>query len=102
MFIGSHVLGTNSLKIIARIQTPSANIRRNINNLLIDLGKHHPQALVNPLVVASKSPSAARKTAALNIMDRMRDHSATIVEQVYGFCYETHMANNRISTGESR
>jgi phosphatidylinositol kinase/protein kinase (PI-3 family) len=69
-------------QIIARIQTPSANIRRNINNLLIDVGKHHLQALIYPLTVASKSSSATRKSAALAIMDRMREHSPTIVLQV--------------------
>ncbi|KZT10185.1 atypical/PIKK/FRAP protein kinase [Laetiporus sulphureus 93-53] len=68
-------------QIIARIQTPNENIRRNISNLLSDVGKHHPQALVYPLTVASKSSSDARKTAAMAIMDRMREHSKTIVEQ---------------------
>ncbi|KAI1796782.1 atypical/PIKK/FRAP protein kinase [Ganoderma leucocontextum] len=68
-------------QIIARIQTPSNNVRRNINNLLTEVGKHHPQALVYPLTVASKSSSAVRKKAALNIMDRMREHSPIIVEQ---------------------
>ena len=69
------------MQIIARIQTPSNNIRRNINNLLTEVGKHHPQALVYPLTVASKSSSAVRKKAALSIMDRMREHSLVIIEQ---------------------
>lgn len=68
-------------QIIARIQTPSVNILRNINSLLTDVGKHHPQALIYPLTVASESSSAARKKAALTMMDAMREHSATIVEQ---------------------
>lgn len=68
-------------QIIARIQTPSANIRRNINTLLTDVGKQHPQALIYPLTVASKSSSAVRKNAALGIMERMREHSPIIVEQ---------------------
>ncbi|KDQ52943.1 hypothetical protein JAAARDRAFT_61533 [Jaapia argillacea MUCL 33604] len=68
-------------QIIARIQTPSTNIRRNIDNLLTDVGKHHPQALIYPLTVASKSSSASRKNAALAIIDRMREHSPIIVEQ---------------------
>ncbi|KAG2011794.1 atypical/PIKK/FRAP protein kinase [Coprinopsis cinerea AmutBmut pab1-1] len=68
-------------QIIARIQTPHANIRRNINNLLTDVGKHHPQALIYPLTVASKSSSSARRTAAIQIMERMKDHSSTIVTQ---------------------
>jgi FKBP12-rapamycin complex-associated protein len=58
------------------------------------VGKHHPQALIYPLTVASKSSSAARKNAALKIMDAMREHSATIVEQVIDphprwFCVDT-------------
>ncbi|KAJ7858122.1 FAT domain-containing protein [Mycena olivaceomarginata] len=68
-------------QIIARIQTPHASIRRNINNLLTEVGKSHPQALIYPLTVGSKSPSESRKNAALAIMDRMREHSSTIVEQ---------------------
>ncbi|OCH96265.1 FAT-domain-containing protein [Obba rivulosa] len=68
-------------QIIARIQTPSANIRRNINNLLSDVGRHHPQALVYPLTVASQSSSETRRSAALTIMNRMREHSQNIVEQ---------------------
>ncbi|KAH9990569.1 FAT-domain-containing protein [Russula vinacea] len=68
-------------QIIARIQTPNTNIRRNITSLLTDVGKHHPQALIYPLTVASKSPSALRKDAALAIMDRMKQHSPIIVEQ---------------------
>ncbi|KAI0091642.1 phosphatidylinositol 3-kinase [Irpex rosettiformis] len=68
-------------QIIARIQTPSSNIRRNINHLLSDVGKHHPQALIYPLTVAAKSSSTPRRSAAQVIMDRMRDHSPIIVDQ---------------------
>jgi phosphatidylinositol kinase/protein kinase (PI-3 family) len=88
-------LNSPSFQIIARIQTPSANIRRNLNSLLTEIGKHHPQALIYPLTVASKSTSVSRQSAAVAIMDRMRVHSATIVEQVgdlyfpstYGSCF---------------
>lgn len=69
-------------QIIARIQTPSANIRRNINRLLTEVGKHHPQAMVYSLTVASKSSSATRKNAAESIMNHMKDHSEEIVKQV--------------------
>jgi FKBP12-rapamycin complex-associated protein len=75
-------------QIIARIQTPSANVRRNINNLLTEVGKHHPQALIYPLTVASKSSSISRKNAALAIMDRMREHSPIIVEQALVVSHE--------------
>lgn len=72
-------------QIIARIQTPSVNVRRLINTLLIDIGKAHPQALIYPLTVASGSSSATRKTAASAIMERMREHSPVLVEQVSSY-----------------
>ncbi|TFY65865.1 hypothetical protein EVG20_g5221 [Dentipellis fragilis] len=75
-------------QIIARIQTPSTNIRRNITSLLTDVGKHHPQALIYPLTVASKSSSLSRKNAALAIMERMKEHSPTIVEQALVVSHE--------------
>ncbi|KAK4703758.1 serine/threonine-protein kinase mTOR, partial [Phenoliferia sp. Uapishka_3] len=68
-------------QLIARIHSPSSNVRQLIQNVLIDVGKAHPQALVYPLTVASKYPSAPRRQAALIIMDKMRDHSANLVEQ---------------------
>jgi phosphatidylinositol kinase/protein kinase (PI-3 family) len=64
--------------------------------LLTDLGKHHPQALVYPLTVACKSSNAARKTAANKILNKIREHSETLVNQVgdgyllyVGFIHET-------------
>ncbi|KAJ6518876.1 phosphatidylinositol 3-kinase [Mycena sanguinolenta] len=68
-------------QIIARIQTPHANIRRDINNILMDVGKNHPQALIYPLVVASASSSKMRQSAAYAIMGVMKEHSRNIVEQ---------------------
>ncbi|CAK5267693.1 unnamed protein product [Mycena citricolor] len=68
-------------QIIARIQTPHANIRRDINHILIDVGRTHPQALVYPLVVASTSQSVNRQAAANIIMDVLKEHSRGIVEQ---------------------
>lgn len=69
-------------QIIARIQTPSVNVRRLINALLIDIGKAHPQALIYPLTVASASSSTSRQAAASGMMERMREHSSVLVEQV--------------------
>ncbi|KAF7356539.1 Serine/threonine-protein kinase TOR [Mycena venus] len=69
-------------QIIARIQTPHANIRRDINNILMDVGKNHPQALIYPLVVASASSSKSRQSAAYAIMSVMKEHSRGIAELV--------------------
>lgn len=68
-------------QIIARIHTPVQPVRRLILELLTSIGKEHPQALVYPLTVASKSQSSARLAAARSIMDKMRKHSANLVDQ---------------------
>ncbi|KAI9604455.1 hypothetical protein KEM48_000690 [Puccinia striiformis f. sp. tritici PST-130] len=68
-------------QLIARIHAPSANVRRLIHNILCDVGKAHPQALVYPLVVASKYPNEPRRKAALDIITKMKLHSALLIEQ---------------------
>ncbi|KAI1775912.1 FAT-domain-containing protein [Hypoxylon cercidicola] len=69
-------------QLIARINQPNQRVRQSIHNLLADVGRNHPQALVYPLTVAMKSAQSTRrsKSAAL-IMDSMRAHSAKLVEQ---------------------
>lgn len=67
-------------QLIARIHTPGPQ-KRLIHQLLSNVGKEHPQAIVYSLTVASKSLSFSRKKAALAILDRMRSHSANLVEQ---------------------
>lgn len=68
-------------QLIARIDTHRSLVGQLIHQLLIDIGKSHPQALVYPLTVASKSASIARKKAAHKILSSMSDHSPTLVEQ---------------------
>ncbi|KAK9453987.1 armadillo-type protein [Dipodascopsis uninucleata] len=66
-------------QLIARIHQPNTVVRKSLHNLLSDLGRAHPQALVYPLTVAIKSDSVTRQKAAAAIMDKMRAHSATLV-----------------------
>jgi len=68
-------------QLIARIHAPSPNVRHLIHQLLSDVGKEHPQALIYPLTVASKSQSSVRSSAAKAILDKMRLHSPNLVEQ---------------------
>lgn len=68
-------------QLIARIDTHRTLVGQLIHQLLIDIGKQHPQALVYPLTVASKSASLARKKAAHKILSSMSDHSPTLVQQ---------------------
>ncbi|ORY53002.1 mechanistic target of rapamycin [Rhizoclosmatium globosum] len=69
-------------QLIARIHTPSQHVRRLLHQLLSDVGRSHPQALVWSLTVASKSQSVTRMNAAVSIMDKMRIHSGVLVDQV--------------------
>ncbi|EXX76507.1 Tor2p [Rhizophagus irregularis DAOM 197198w] len=68
-------------QLIARIHAPNQQVRRLIHDLLAEVGKEHPQALIYPLTVASKSPSSYRQTAAESVMDKLRAHSAVLVDQ---------------------
>ncbi|CAG8464548.1 8437_t:CDS:10, partial [Paraglomus occultum] len=68
-------------QLIARIHTPNENIKRLIHQLLGDVGKEHPQALIYPLTVASKSQNPLRQKAADAVMDKLRSHSPVLVSQ---------------------
>ncbi|KAK3104575.1 hypothetical protein FSP39_005244 [Pinctada imbricata] len=68
-------------QLIARIDTPRHLVARLISQLLIDVGKSHPQALIYPLTVASKSNAQARQNAANKVLKSMCEHSNTLVQQ---------------------
>eukprot|EP00887_Chlorella_sp_A99_P006163 scaffold3.g6163.t1 len=68
-------------QVIARIHTNIVPVRKLIHSLLVRIGRHHPQALMYPLLVACKSQSPARRQAAGSVVDNVRQHSATLVEQ---------------------
>lgn len=68
-------------QIIARISQPHKIVREAIHDLLNEIGRAHPQALVYPLTVAMKSDVTHRVRAAKRIMDAMRSHSPELVEQ---------------------
>lgn len=70
-------------QLIARIDTPRALVSRLIHNLLIEIGKTHPQALIYPLTVASKSTSTARRAAANKILKPMSEHWPVLVKQAF-------------------
>ena len=68
-------------QLIARISQPNSRVRQSIHNLLAEVGRVHPQALVYPLTVAMKSHVGRRARAAGQIMDSLRQHSAKLVTQ---------------------
>ncbi len=90
-------------QLIARIDTQRQLVGRLIHQLLMDIGKAHPQvrgifyscnsveviftfhftlqALIYPLTVASKSALQARHNAANKILKSMCEHSPVLVQQ---------------------
>lgn len=69
-------------QLIARINQPNKRVQLAVQNLLADVGRAHPQALVYPLTVAMKSAQNTRRSrSAAQIMDSMRQHSANLVAQ---------------------
>lgn len=68
-------------QLISQIHQPNPVVLRSLFGLLLDLGKAHPQALVYPLAVAVTLDLALRKQAAELIVDKMKMHSAALVEQ---------------------
>ncbi|XP_060521647.1 serine/threonine-protein kinase mTor [Cylas formicarius] len=68
-------------QLIARIDTNRLLVSKLIHCLLVDIGKTHPQALVYPLTVASKSNSPIRRSAANKILKSMNEHSPSLVKQ---------------------
>lgn len=68
-------------QLISRIHQPDPTVSKALHGLLTELGRNHPQALIYPLTVANKSDSVSRQKAAANIIDKMRVHSAVLVEQ---------------------
>ncbi len=68
-------------QLISRIHQPNEIVSRSLFALLTDLGKAHPQALVYPLTVAITSESTSRKKAAQSIIEKMRVHSPSLVDQ---------------------
>lgn len=80
-------------QIIARISAHSTRIRAVVHKLLLRVGRKHPQALIYPLAVASHEARVQehagggagadepRGQGAVRILQAMRSHCDTLVEQ---------------------
>ncbi len=69
------------LQALNRAPLCTLQVRGLIHSLLVRIGRHHPQALMYPLLVACKSQSPSRRAAAYSVLEAVRQHSATLVEQ---------------------
>nr|XP_013189744.1 unnamed protein product [Amyelois transitella] len=68
-------------QLIARIDSPRSLVAKLVHILLIDIGKLHPQALVCPLTVATKSSFVMRRNSANHILNTMCAHSQNLVNE---------------------
>lgn len=68
-------------QLIARIHSPVDRIRSLLHDLLCALGRCHPQALIYSLTVASNSTYVPRRDAAKAVLQNMRRHYPTLVDQ---------------------
>jgi FKBP12-rapamycin complex-associated protein len=68
-------------QLIARIHSSVPLIREKLYELLVRVGTAHPQALIYPLTVASKSHSSARVHAAEKLMDELRRDKSDLTDQ---------------------
>lgn len=68
-------------QLIARIHTREPEIKRLLHNLLAAVGQRHPQALVYPLTVASKSAAVPRRDAAIDLMHVLRQRHSVLIDQ---------------------
>ena len=66
-------------QLIARIHFTHVKIRQLLYGLLLEIGLSHPQALIFPLTVATKSDQGQRD--ALNILNKLRRQKFVLVQQ---------------------
>ena len=81
MKAAGELMWPSGVQIIARIHTTQVVVRRLIHNLLVKVGRQHPQSLMYPLLVACKSQSTLRQEAARRVVDAVRTHSPKLVEE---------------------
>jgi FKBP12-rapamycin complex-associated protein len=68
-------------QLVARINTSKQSVGSLVFELLSRVAAEHPQALIYPLTVASKSSSSSRKNSASLLLLKIRRHSEKLVEQ---------------------
>ncbi|KAJ2752764.1 phosphatidylinositol kinase- protein kinase tor1, partial [Coemansia nantahalensis] len=68
-------------QILARIHIRSESTRRLIQQLLVEVGKAHPQAILFSLYVTARSDNAERSHAAKEVLAQLHDPHAELVEE---------------------
>ncbi|KAJ2807852.1 phosphatidylinositol kinase- protein kinase tor1 [Coemansia guatemalensis] len=68
-------------QILARIHIESESTRRLIRQLLVEVGKFHPHAILFSLYVAARSDHVKRGLAAREVLAKLHDLHAVLVEE---------------------
>ncbi|KAJ2341590.1 phosphatidylinositol kinase- protein kinase tor1, partial [Coemansia sp. RSA 2618] len=68
-------------QILARIHIKSESTRRLIRQLLVEVGKSHPHAILFSLYVAARSDHAERSHAAKDVLAKLHDVYPELVEE---------------------
>lgn len=68
-------------QILARLHSPHPKIRLLVHQLLVVMGSKHPQSLVYPLTVSSKTSNVSRQAEALAILDQISRTNHCLVEE---------------------
>lgn len=72
-------------QLIARINIPKINVASLIQDLLIDIGKNHPQSLIYPIAVAANNAVESMTNNQVSniqkVISSLEEHSSTLVSQ---------------------
>ncbi|GMH78184.1 hypothetical protein TL16_g07704 [Triparma laevis f. inornata] len=68
-------------QLIARIHTQYPRVNQLLHDLLCRVGQVHPQALIYPVTVASKTSSQRRREAATAIIEEMKKSDQALVDE---------------------
>ncbi|PAA73865.1 hypothetical protein BOX15_Mlig009522g5 [Macrostomum lignano] len=86
-------------QMLARIDSPRDMVNAEIVNILVEVGKAHPQAMINPLILAFKSGGTQRRRWNCNkILYNMESHSARLVSE--GFMLNEELIRLAITWAE--
>ena len=85
-------------QLIARIDMPDRSVRDLIHQVLNDVGREHPQALIYPLSVAERSSDGNRGDYAGKLLDLMREHTPQVVQE--GIMFSNELIRIAISWNE--
>ena len=68
-------------QLVARIHIDESRAKRLLINLLVQLSKAHPQALVYPLTRSTRSATESRQRAALEVLSHLRRDNTVLVTE---------------------